>query len=186
VLEAAGIAMPAGRLDARSLRPLAEGRDVDWRDGIAAEHTTHSPYDFFPRRAWRDKRWKLIHNLMPGRENPSPAVDGCAAFAAAMKDTSPDGAHARAVHARHAHPPELELFDLEADPHEFTNLAGLPEHAGTERRLRAELLAWRERTSDPLLDPAALADLAARHDEIRERWLPVRDQGAEHWPKWEG
>ena len=32
-----------------------------------------------------------------------------------------------------------ELYDLDSDPHEFVNLAGLPEHAATLERLRARL-----------------------------------------------
>lgn len=35
-----------------------------------------------------------------------------------------------------------QLFDLAADPNEVNNLAGLPEHAATEARLREALLEW--------------------------------------------
>ena len=200
ILEAAGLEPPPGRHDARSLRPLLLGRDVAWRDGMAAEYTAHRPYDFFPRRAWRDQRWKLIHNLLPGRENPVRGIDDCPAWAAAHATGGPTvlnealgvasnagwaasaGSTARAVYERYDHPPEFELFDLEADPHEFTNLAGLPPHAAVEQRLRAALLAWRQSTADPLLDGAELASIAARHDEIRGRWLANPDV----WPHWEG
>jgi len=43
---------------------------------------------------------------------------------------------------------EVELFDLETDPHELTNLAGRPEHAQIEKRLRAKLMAWRNAVDD--------------------------------------
>ena len=50
-------------------------------------------------------------------------------------------------------PPEYELYDLQADPHEFKNLASDPAHAKTLGRLKTELAAWRKRTGDPLADP---------------------------------
>lgn len=60
----------------------------------------------------------------------------------------------------------VELFDLEADPGETKNLAGQSQYASAQRLLEAALQAWREKTGDPLLDPAR-----------RQRWLET----AEHW-----
>jgi arylsulfatase A-like enzyme len=45
-----------------------------------------------------------------------------------------------------------QLFDLAEDPHETSNLAGDPAHADTLRRLRAELLRWRDELDDPAED----------------------------------
>jgi len=47
-----------------------------------------------------------------------------------------------------------ELYDLETDPHELTNLAALPEHAGLAREMAAAM--WREvrRTGDATLGDA--------------------------------
>jgi arylsulfatase A-like enzyme len=66
------------------------------------------------------------------------------------------------------HQPPVELFDLQADPGETTNLAGDPAYAATRQRLAAALQDWRERTGDPLLDAARV-----------QRW---RD-AATHWGK---
>lgn len=38
--------------------------------------------------------------------------------------------------------PMFELYDLESDPAELKNLAGLPEYAKLERELKAALMEW--------------------------------------------
>ena len=43
---------------------------------------------------------------------------------------------------------EEQLYDLQSDPHELVNLAGLPGHASTQRRLAAALEDWRRRVGD--------------------------------------
>ena len=45
----------------------------------------------------------------------------------------------------------VELFDLENDPNEFTNVAHDPEFAETRRRLDAMLWEWMDSVQDPLL-----------------------------------
>ena len=47
------------------------------------------------------------------------------------------------------HRPAEELYDLDADPNEVTNLAGDARHAGTLKGFRADLRAWQEETKDP-------------------------------------
>ena len=58
-------------------------------------------------------------------------------------------------------PPRYELYDLQADPYEFRNLTASPEHAAVFADLKQRLLAWREQTQDPLLNPTNLARLKA-------------------------
>ncbi|MHC4509403.1 MAG: sulfatase, partial [Planctomycetota bacterium] len=71
-----------------------------------------------------------------------------------------------------AEPPEFELYDLANDPWEFHNLAGNPEHAESEQRLKTALEAWRHETDDPTLDPAF-------HGQIKQRFAsPKRPGGA--------
>jgi len=44
---------------------------------------------------------------------------------------------------------EEELYDHDTDPHEWTNLAGVPRHAGTAKRLRDELMSILRATKVP-------------------------------------
>jgi arylsulfatase A-like enzyme len=46
----------------------------------------------------------------------------------------------------------LQLFDLDNDPWEMANLAGMPEHRETIDRLLAALAAWQAEAHDPLLE----------------------------------
>lgn len=61
----------------------------------------------------------------------------------------------------HGDTPELELYDLESDPGEFTNLAGVAEHSDVQERLLKILL-------DQWGDPDALTAKIMRDQEERE------------------
>ncbi len=172
VLDAAGLATPKG-LAGRSLVPLLEGRSVPWRETLCAEYTSHGEQCFFPRRSIRDRRHKLILNLLTNRPNPIRGVDGCAAWAAS-RDEALVGTPARRAHDTYHQPPSLELYDLEKDPIEFDNLAGRAELRAVQQRLMSQLQAWRQQTKDPLLDPTKLAELTREHDTKRTGGKRVR------------
>ena len=46
-----------------------------------------------------------------------------------------------------------ELYDLENDPEEMTNLIGSEEYAKTRDGLHDEILDWMDRTRDPFRGP---------------------------------
>ena len=105
-------------------------------------------------------------NLLPDRPNPILGVDGCAAWRAS-RDQQLEGTPIRAVYDRHQRPPAEELYDLRENPVEFHNLAGKPECAAAQKKLRAALQAWREQTDDPLLDPEKLAAQIEQSKQIQ-------------------
>jgi hypothetical protein len=45
--------------------------------------------------------------------------------------------------------PAEELYDLKEDPEQVDNVAGRPEYAGAQGRLRSALERWRRETGDP-------------------------------------
>lgn len=56
-----------------------------------------------------------------------------------------------------------EFYDLATDQYEFKNLAEKPQYQNRKKFLRSELLKWRNKTADPLLNPAVLAALEQQH-----------------------
>lgn len=162
ILDASGVKMPEG-LAGKSLTSLFKDESAPWRNTLFGEHNVHTNYAYFPRRAIRDQRYKLIVNLFSGRfNNPTPGIDGCPALAASREPGVPEAV--RKVYERLVNPPAVELYDLEKDPSEFVNLADDPAHAQQRQRLMAELGKWRESTNDPLLKPEALERMARERE----------------------
>jgi len=128
------------------------------------EFHMHGIRPFYPRRAIRDQRYKLIHNLLAGTQKPSPSIDGDFAYKFS-RGARYDGTEIRRAFDTFADPPEFELYDLESDPIEFHNLAGQTKHQGAQQRLAKALNDYRRNTDDPFLDPATIqkmVDYSAR------------------------
>ncbi|MFC1454415.1 sulfatase [Verrucomicrobiota bacterium] len=68
----------------------------------------------------------------------------------------------------------IELFDLDADPNEFNNLADQPEHADTQSQLDRMLWEWMESVNDPLLSgPMSTPSYEAAHKDY-VNWKGVK------------
>ena len=145
-----GRGVPAPEIQAgRSLVPLFGGGEVDWRDTLFTEFTTHGA-GFAPHRAVRNDRYKLIHNLLPGHSKPGITIDG-REVREALDDPKWENTDIKRVFDLIDETVDYELYDLERDPFEFVNLAGDPDHAEIEADLKARLLSWRKEIFDPLL-----------------------------------
>ena len=152
ILDAVGEPIPGG-LHGKSLRPVVSDPAAEWREYLVAEFHFHGRRPFFPRRAIRDDRFHLIHNVLAGRNRPSTGIDGDQAYRLS-KTSRFDNTAVRQAFETFADPPEYELYDLDSDPAEFENLAGRPELAIVEKRLKKALRDWQDQTDDPILDPA--------------------------------
>ncbi len=164
ILDAAGLEIPS-HVQGRSLRNVAAGNNAGWRTTLAGEFHQHGERPFFPRRALRDARYQVIHNLLAGKLTISPRVDGDTA-SEVVRTAAYEGTPARKAMELLADPPEWELYDLEKDPWQFHNLASNPAHAATLRRMQGLLLDWRKETDDPFLDPAKLEK---KHAEVNRK-----------------
>lgn len=149
ILDATGAAGPGG-LPGRSLLPLISptaGQDLPWRRTLVTEYHAHEHgKPSYPRRAIRDDRFKCIVNLnSPGDPPYGKGTAYPDSQRGRYRDTPQGRAHALAVD-----PPRKELYDLDSDPHEFVNLAGVPEHAAVLEDLQDKLDDWQVDTEDPL------------------------------------
>lgn len=157
-LDALGLPIPEG-VQGTTLRPYLEDPALRGRDYLVGEFHYHGSRPFYPRRAIRDERYQLIHNLRAGEEKPGTGIDGDKAYPTSQEPRY-DGTPVREVFNTFADPPEFELYDTHADPDGMKNIAGNPEVAETEARLKAALVQWQEETDDPFREPEFVADLA--------------------------
>jgi len=171
ICDAAGLDWPTA-LPGDSLLPVARGESLPRRRFLCTEYHSHAPDNWFPRRSIRGARYKLIHNLLPGRWNPFPWLG--AEGGALQEADSP----ARRKLATFLRPPEIELYDLARDPHEWDNLADDPGHASIRSMFERALLDWRRRTDDPFLDEDHFQEVTAAHDAVREAMLAARGQAS--------
>lgn len=170
ILEAVGVAAPSG-LPGASLAPLLAAQNVPWRETVCGEFTAHSEILYFPRRSIRDKRYKLILNLLQDRPNPVKNVDSSRLVLPVPGDPE------YPKYEQYLYPPNgIELYDLEKDPHEQENLSGKAEYGEIQERLLRQLRVWREETKDPTLDAAYLKQLTEEHDGFKKT-------PKEQWPK---
>ncbi len=141
LLDALGLDIPP-RVRGRSYRALLDGGSQQPNDAVFCEHTYHGGGMFIdPRRGVRTERFKLIANFTTSR----PWIDHAGVRLSEQIMTDDFN------HLGMGRFPNIELYDLSADPLETADLAGEADHAGTLRRLKRRLLAWMEATADPLL-----------------------------------
>jgi arylsulfatase A-like enzyme len=106
--------------------PHAEGAPlVDGAGQVATPRREHGAAYEYGQRAFRDERYKLIRYWPVPEDAPKPGTTpGC---------------------------DMVQLFDLERDPWELTNLAEDPAHGEIRRRLEAGLRDWQRSVDDELL-----------------------------------
>ena len=180
LLNAAG-AKPVAGLPGAELQPLFRSGSADWRTHYYAEYHTHAAApNYFPQRCVRSDRYKLIESLLPDTIHPDYDItieklqvsnrgqdygrelDLNAVIAAAQPDV-------KAAYALMRRPPRFQLYDLQADPYEFRNLAEDPDYAEVRADLHERLTHWRRETNDPLLDPEKLRRLTEEVRAVKEK-----------------
>ncbi|MHC4884037.1 MAG: sulfatase-like hydrolase/transferase [Planctomycetota bacterium] len=121
-------------------------------------HVSRDRYDamYDMTRAVRDSRYKYIRNFQV--ENPRLLWNKYRNIHPIMQELwrcHAEGCLEEGPQADlfHTHRPAEELYDTEADPHEVTNIAGDPAHAGTLERLRDECDRWMRDVGDQGLIP---------------------------------
>ncbi len=166
-LELAQIKPPA-KMTGQSFADVLQGKPSSTlRDCVFIERERHANVRrgnlSYPIRGIRTKDFLYLWNMRPDRW---PAGDP-KAFYAVGDYGDVDGSRAKTyILANQAIPamkpffdlnfgmrPEIELFDLQKDSYQLTNLAGKPEYATVERELRSRVEKWMQDTHDPRVDP---------------------------------
>lgn len=185
-------------LPGKSLLPFLKENKHSSRHDLFAEFTAHGIEHYYPRRSVCNKQYKLIHNLMPERSNPWSGIHIVRAmgedkslrgpaghYNATLPAFYDDPAHSfgapseviRQSFLTYLNPPEFELYDLEKDPYERTNLSGNPEYAEILKQLKSQLNAWRAGFQDPFTDAEYMQEFTRRADEMvrkRQRRVPFK------------
>lgn len=151
-----GNAADGGRgFDGKSfLRVLLSESDAH-RKHIFGIHTTRgiiNGSNCYPIRSVRNERYKLIYNLSPDNAFKNILMRGNMVWDSWIQAAESGDAHATAMVRRYQFRPEIELYDLDSDPHETKNLAGREGMHQTVTSLRASLDAWMTQQGDEGLD----------------------------------
>jgi len=147
-LEWMGIPAPEYPLHGRSLLPILEEESPTGWDEIFFSHTFHEINNHYPFRGIRTRRYKYIRFLYPELEMPLPSdLFASPTWQAVRRNNLANmGVRRTAAVMRHNHE---ELYDIEKDPWETTDLAKSPDHAAILRELRDKVQRFRRETKDP-------------------------------------
>lgn len=173
ILDAADLPIPK-EITGKSLLPLFRKPDMKFRSYLFTEKNCDQKGMYFPRRAIRDERYKLIYSLLDNRKNEvalqymrnqnrSEAVAGSPTIK--ELETAPDSI--KEVYNLWLNPPKILLYDLQNDPWEFRDLSADHKYDQVKARLLSELFKWQKETNDPLRFPDKLKRLTAENDTIK-------------------
>lgn len=144
----------------RSLLPIL-GRseqlsEDQWQQKIYGSHTFHEVANYWPTRVLRNKRFKYHRNIAWQLDFPfasdlyaSLTLEGIRRQSPA-RDNGDVMVGSRSLRQYIKRPVE-ELYDLDADPLEVSNLAEMREYSSVLADMRADLEAWQWKTQDPWL-----------------------------------
>lgn len=174
ILDVAGLP-PAKELPGKSLLPLFKAPNMNFRQYLYTEKNVDETDLYFPRRAVRDKRYKLIYSLLDSPRNIVAArymADhkaklspiGGSPTLSELKTVSP---LVQKIYYAWLNPKKIQLYDLEKDPWEFNDLSGDPKYAQIKKRLLNVLFKWQKDTDDPLRFPDKVKLLTHENDTIK-------------------
>lgn len=149
VMEWGNAARPNYALHGRSFLNILEQENPAGWDQVYLSHTYHEITMYYPVRGTRTRQYKYLRNLFPELEFPH-ASDLWASPTWQRASRERIALGKRSVKSYLQRPPE-ELYDVQADPDEVVNLAGMPQHRAMLERLRRETHEFRKRTKDPWL-----------------------------------
>jgi N-sulfoglucosamine sulfohydrolase len=118
-------------------------------DEIMASHTFHEIQMYYPMRALRDRRFKLIWNIAAPLPYPFASDLWAASTWQAQHQKGLSAPYGQRTVGSYIQRPAFELYDLVADPAESKNLAGDAAFATTLAAMKHRLKAAQTETGDP-------------------------------------
>jgi len=149
ILEAAGLPVPE-EMTGKSLLPLLlsgkSGQVEPERDAVVVGLERH--VGSYPMRAIRTEEFSYIRNFATDRYPDNYGRGGPSMeYMIAHKDDSPE--LKRLYDASFGQRPAEELYDMQKDPYELTNLAADPKYAAVKKKMADRLNAYLIKTGDP-------------------------------------
>lgn len=137
------------RYHGRSWLGILGDAEAEHWDVIHASHTFHEIQMYYPMRAIRDRKYKLIWNIAHPLPFPFASDLWAASSFQAQFRQSLDAPYGRKTVGEYIHRPAFELYRIDEDPHESNNLASDPDHAEVLREYQEKLRAFQEEMDDP-------------------------------------
>ena len=152
-LDVGGAAIPKS-IEGVSLAPVLRGDKDTVREHVFCERNWHDNWD--PMRCVIDDRYKLIQNYRP-EVGYIPSLDllRSPSFQSIVEKAKAGALTGPRTWYNAKTKPLIELYDLEADPGEWNNLAEDPAHAERVTAMQKVLGQWMNETNDFLPPPAA-------------------------------
>jgi len=148
-IEAAG-GSPVPDIDGRSILDVLLGKRNKHREYAFGTHNNRPDGPAYPIRSIRDRKYKLILNLL----YKNVCIVECVMTWEKMNywkswiHKATNDSHAAWAINRYQIRPEIESYDIENDPDEINNLADKPEYAGRIRLMRNKLEEWMKSQGD--------------------------------------
>lgn len=133
----------------RSWIPILGEANAEGRDQIFASHTFHEIQMYYPMRVVRDRRYKLIWNIAHPLPYPFASDLWRASSWQAQFQKSMDAPYGLKTVGEYIHRPEFELYDMQNDPRESTNLATDPKYTKTLVEYQNKLKKLQKKLRDP-------------------------------------
>ncbi|XP_044733287.1 N-sulphoglucosamine sulphohydrolase [Chrysoperla carnea] len=173
------IKYPKNELTGKSLLPLLiKEPPSNASDVVFASQTHHEVTMYYPMRAVRTKRYKLIHNI--NYKMPFP-IDQDFYLSPTFQDIlnrtrSHQDIYWYKTLNSYYYRDEWELYDLKYDPEELNNVVGKQQYQEILKDLKMKLLNWQKLTKDPwicaphgVLEPSNNGDSCFSLDNLTEK-----------------
>lgn len=150
ILDWTGTKFDGYPLHGRSLLPVLDSTDIEGWDYALLSHVGHDVFAHYPMRTLRGQRYKLIWNILYGAEYPLPIDTVQRRTWVENRESGSEVIGNRTID-QFLHRPQLELYDLEKDPWESSNLADDPAMAVIKEEMVQNLVGRLEKQGDPWL-----------------------------------